>query len=122
MTWRPHRGFRLGAMRERIDVQSVEIAVSDAGDRSETWSNTITSEPAAVDPVSGGETLRGRQVEAGINVVFTVHYRTNYTPEMRGRVPCGTRGLKLDSGNDFQTRARSRPVRDAWIETADSLP
>lgn len=83
MTWRPQRGFRVGAMRERIDVQSVTIAVSDAGDRSETWADTLTDEPAAVDPVSGGETLRGRQVEAGINVVFTVHYRTTYTPEMR---------------------------------------
>lgn len=83
MNWRPQRGFRVGAMRERVDVQSLTISVSDAGDRSESWADTFSCEPASIDPVSGGETLRGRQVEAGINVIFTVRYRSEYVPEMR---------------------------------------
>ena len=81
MTFRPSR-FRLGSMRERITIQSVTVTTSDAGDKVETWANTYINEPAAFDPVSGGETLRGRQVDAGVNAVFTVHYRT-YTTTQR---------------------------------------
>lgn len=82
MTFRPSR-FRLGAMRERIKVESVAVSISDAGDKTETWSTLFASEPALFDPASGSETLRGRQVEAGINAVFTVHYRSGYEPTQR---------------------------------------
>lgn len=82
MTWRP-RSFRLGAMRERIDIQSLTVSVSEAGDRTETWTTTISKEPAAFDPTSGGEGLRGRQVEATIAAIFTVHYRDGYLPTQR---------------------------------------
>lgn len=82
MTWRPPR-FRLGAMRERIAIQSATETVSDAGDVTRTWANTYASEPAKFEPITGSESLRGRQVEADVSVVFTVHYRSTYTPEMR---------------------------------------
>lgn len=82
MTWRP-RGMRLGAMRQRITVQSVTVAISDAGDKTETWADLYKNEPATFEQVSGGETLRGRQVEAGVNAIFTVHYRSGYAPEQR---------------------------------------
>lgn len=82
MTFRPSR-FRLGSMRDRITVQSVTVTLSSAGDKVETWADLYRNEPASFDPISGGETLRGRQVEAGINAVFTTHYRTGYAPEQR---------------------------------------
>lgn len=82
MTWRP-QGFRLGAMREWISIQSVSVAISDAGDKTETWSDLYTSEPAKFEMTSGGETLRGKQVDAGITAVFTVHYRDDVTSTMR---------------------------------------
>lgn len=81
-TFRP-RGLRLGAMRDRITVQSLTVAISDAGDKTETWTDLYRNEPADFQPVSGGETLRGRQVESGVNAVFTVHYRSGYAPEQR---------------------------------------
>ena len=83
MTWRPGKNFRVGAMRERITIQSLSVAISDAGDKTETWSDLYVDEPAAFDSVSGGETLRGRQVEAGINAVFTVRYRSEYATTQR---------------------------------------
>lgn len=83
MTWRPGRSFRLGAMRERITVQSLAVSISSGGDKAETWTTLYSNEPAAFDSVSGGETLRGRQVEDGINAVFTVHYRTTFEPTQR---------------------------------------
>lgn len=78
MTWRPSR-FRLGSMRERIDVQTPTEVVDTIGQTIRTWTTTIDDEPAALDPVSGGETIRGKQVEAGITAIFTVHHRTTYT-------------------------------------------
>lgn len=82
MTYRP-RNFRLGAMRERITVQTLTNSVDSMGQAIPSWANTYTDEPASLDPTSGGEGLRGRQVEAGISAVFTVHYRSTYVPEMR---------------------------------------
>lgn len=82
MTWRPAR-FRLGAMRERITVQTFTESVSDAGDVARTWSDLYSNEPASFEEVSGGETFRGRQVEAGVTAVFIVHYRDNYDATMR---------------------------------------
>lgn len=70
-------------MRERINIQSLTVAISDGGDKSETWATTFSEEPAAFDPISGGETLRGKQVEAGITAVFTVHYRDSFTSTQR---------------------------------------
>ena len=82
MTWRP-RQFRLGAMRDRVTIQRPVQTVSDAGDVIYSFVNLYQNEPAKFESVSGGETLRGREVEAGINAVFTVHYRSNYAPEQR---------------------------------------
>lgn len=76
MTWRPQQ-HRVGAMRERVNIQSLTLSISSAGDKSESWSNLYQNEPARYEETRGGETLRGKQVEAGIDVVFTVHYRDN---------------------------------------------
>ena len=79
--YRPQR-FHLGEMRQRITVK-VESATQDsAGQPVVTLTNWLIDEPAKWEPVAGTETARGRQVEAGIAAVFTVHYRDGYTPEM----------------------------------------
>lgn len=70
-------------MRERVTIQSLTVSISNAGDKSESWSNLYQNEPARYEPVRGGEMLRGKQVEAGIDVVFTVHYRDNIDATMR---------------------------------------
>lgn len=80
--YRPGRGFHLGDMRNRITVK-VESATQDsAGQPVVTRTTWLVDEPAKFEPTSGGEGARGRQVEAGIAAIFTVHYRDGYTPEM----------------------------------------
>lgn len=83
MTWRPMRGFRVGAMRERINIQTATDSVDDAGQPIRSWANTYANEPACWEPISGQETLRGRQVEAGITTIFYTHYRSSVVPQMR---------------------------------------
>ena len=82
MTFRPERKFRLGTMRHRITV-SVEGTTQDgAGQPVVTLSTWLVDEPAKYEPTTGGEGARGRQVEAGISAIFTVRYRSGYTPKM----------------------------------------
>lgn len=83
MTWRPKRGFRVGAMRERVALQTATETVDDAGQVIRTWATTYTAEPAQRMPMRGGEGMRGRQVEAGIQEIFVIHFRENITPQMR---------------------------------------
>lgn len=83
MTWRPGRGFRLGAMRERVQIQTGTESVDEAGQTIRTWITTFANEPAQRMPVRGGEGTRGRQVEAGIDEIFVIHFRDTVTPQMR---------------------------------------
>jgi SPP1 family predicted phage head-tail adaptor len=78
MTARPGRSFRLGAMRDRITVV-VEVTDQDeAGQPVVTHRDWLVDEPASYEDVSGGETARGRQVEASVTAIFTVRYRPGY--------------------------------------------
>ena len=69
----------MGTMRERIAIQDATETVDDAGQTIRTWTSTLQNEPAAYEPISGGETIRGKQVEAGVTAIYTVHHRTTYT-------------------------------------------
>ena len=81
MTWRPS-SFRLGSMRERINVLTALVDES-SGQPIRTWKMVHEGEPAAWMPTAGTETVRGRQVEAGIAAVFIVHYRAGYNVEQK---------------------------------------
>lgn len=80
--YRPGRGFHIGEMRNRITVKTETTTQDSAGQPVVTLATWLTDEPAKFEPTTGGEGARGRQVEAGIAAVFTVHYRSGYTPEM----------------------------------------
>lgn len=80
--YRPGRGFHLGEMRSRITVKTETTAQDAAGQPIVTLATWLVDEPAKFEPITGGESARGRQVEAGIKAIFTVHYRAGYTPEM----------------------------------------
>jgi head-tail adaptor len=71
-------------MRDKINVQSATLAVDDNGQPIATWANVLYREPAQWIPTTGGETLRGKQVEAQIRAVFIVRYRARiYDVEQR---------------------------------------
>lgn len=88
MNWRPgtsyqSKQFRVGSMRERIDIQTSTDAVDSAGQPIRTWTDLYQDEPAAFVQTTGGETLRGRQITAGIAAVFTIHRRESITPQLQ---------------------------------------
>jgi hypothetical protein len=69
-------------MRSRITVKVETTTQDDAGQPVVSLANWLIDEPAKFEPTTGGEGARGRQVEAGIQAIFTVHHRDGYTPEM----------------------------------------
>lgn len=70
-------------MRERIAIQVPVESVDDAGQANRTWQDVYANEPAKFDPISGGETIRGKQVESGVTAVFTIHARSDIDSTMR---------------------------------------
>lgn len=79
--YRPQR-FHLGEMRHRITVKVESTTQDAAGQPVVTQTTWLSDEPAKFEPTTGGEGSRGRQVEAGIAAVFTVHHRSAYTPKI----------------------------------------
>jgi SPP1 family predicted phage head-tail adaptor len=82
MAGRPE-AFRLGSMRQRCTIQQPTETVDDAGQPVVSWSDFLVNEPCQFIPVSGNETMRGRQLEVGTKAIFRVRYRAGYRPDMR---------------------------------------
>lgn len=67
-----------GKMRHRITVKRRSIAPDASGQPIPTFIDRFQGEPAGFTQVSGGEVLRGRQIEAGVTAVFVVNWRAGY--------------------------------------------
>lgn len=80
-SWRPRR-HSSARMRARINVETKTEDLS-TGEPVRTWATTYSSQPATYTPTTGGETINGRMVEAGIKAVFTIHRRENLSTEQR---------------------------------------
>lgn len=79
------RAFRVANMRHRIVVEEAITtrATNGSGQPIVEWSPWVGNEPAAFESTSGIESMRGRQLEAGVKAVFTVRYRAGYNTKMR---------------------------------------
>lgn len=73
----------IGSMRDRVTIQSSTSTQDTAKQPIRTWSDWMTGIPASMEIVSGGETLRGRQIEAGVTAVFTARWMDGITPMHR---------------------------------------
>ena len=69
-------------MIHRINVETATVDAS-SGQPIRTWATTFSQEPAQWTPTAGTETIRGRQVEAGIAGYFTVTFSEGYSVEQR---------------------------------------
>lgn len=96
-----------GRLRQRITLEAA--ATPTDGETNPTYSTVASNIPAEVLEVSGGEYIRGRQVEAGLNAVITIRYRSDVT--VQHRVKYGTRYLNIVSVKD-PTGYRSEMVLD----------
>jgi len=84
-----------GELRQRIKIEEPTESQGNAGQVTRTWDTLsgASSLPARVEAVSGGESLRGRQVSAETRLVLTVRYRSDITTTMRVVYAGGTYGI-----------------------------
>lgn len=75
----------IGGMRERVTFQEESRVDDNGGGYALTWAN-IADTPtmyAEVVPLSAGEALRYRQLEATVTHKVTIRYRDDITSAMR---------------------------------------
>lgn len=65
---------RTGELRHRIHLQHPNESQDGSGQPVPKWKNITKDIPAAVFATSGGERLRGTQVEAGVDTVVVVRF------------------------------------------------
>lgn len=74
-----------GQLSNRITIQTPTTTQDAAGQPIRSWATLAGPVvlPAKVESVAGGETIRGRQVSAVAQVMFTIRYRSDITTQMR---------------------------------------
>lgn len=82
-------------LRHRVTIESATTA--STGEPNPSYS-ALATVAAEVIETTGGEWIRGRQVEAGVNALVTIRWRDDVTPRMR--VKYGTRYLNIESAID----------------------
>jgi len=77
--------LKAGNYRDRIDVYR---ETSSAGADDPAFGSTLWRDlPCAINAVSGGETYRGRQLEATVTHVMEMRYYEGILPNMRAYQP-----------------------------------
>ena len=72
--------MRNGIYRHLITIQN---DTSADGAEAPTWGTFVDNVPSGYYDVAGGETFRGKQLEASVTAVFEIRYYTGVTEEMR---------------------------------------
>lgn len=86
--------MRVGAMRERVEIQRRTLAQDDYGGPVESWL-TLRTRFAAVESVAGSEPRRAEQPQAQITHRVTLRRDTDVTPA--DRIRWGERVLNITS-------------------------
>lgn len=74
---------KIGNMRHRVTIQKVVETIDAARQLVRTYTDRYIDQPATFEQVSGGEYVRGRQIEAGVNAVFQINNREDLSVEDR---------------------------------------
>ena len=105
------QSMRNGQFRHFVTIQQA-TAPTD-GETVRTWTDQYAEVPAEIVNVSGGETLRGRQVEATVNAVIRHHWVDGITSQHRYTHGSDTFEITsvFDDGVDGDRNERSRYLR-----------
>lgn len=81
--WKYHSPrIQIGQLRERLTIKEASEEKDAAKQTIRTWDVIVHEDvPASKEIVSGGETLRGRQIEASVTAVFTIRALSSLTPQ-----------------------------------------
>jgi len=79
-----------GIFRDRCDIQADNSADGNPVPDYTTYAALYDSVPCDVTTISGSETFRGRQLEAGLSHVVELQYLPDILPTMRLSITGGT--------------------------------
>lgn len=84
----------LGSFRERVSIQAATRSRDAEGGFANSWA-TVTDGTvwAAIEPISGGETARGRKVDAKVTHTVRMQYFAGVTNQHR--ILYGSRALNI---------------------------
>lgn len=82
-----------GRLRQRVTIEQPTTPTN--GETNPSYSTFVANVASEVIETSGGEYIRGRQVEAGVKALVTIRYRDGVIPTMR--VKYGSRYLYIMS-------------------------
>jgi len=104
--------------RSQVTIQS--DASADGDDAPSYTSDLVTGLWAEIESVSGSETWRGRQLEAGINYVVRLRYYSGILPTMRVSVTTGVfTGLVLDIKYVQHLPYKRGKTPETWLYCGD---
>lgn len=72
-----------GRFRHRVTIQAKTVGRDSAGGMTESWTNFATKVPAAIDAVTGGESVSSQQITAKITTEISIRWRPGVTETMR---------------------------------------
>lgn len=98
--------MRAGSLRHRVTLQSRTRAAASDGELIATWSAALSNEPAEVIETSGGETLRGLQVDANATHLVRTRFRPTAIGDETHRFVWGSRTLNVINVRDIDGRRR----------------
>ena len=98
-------------LRHRVTIQTVTIA-SDV----ETWADTYTSVPAAIEPLQGREYWEAQKINAECTTRITIRYRSGILPSMR--VKWGSRIYRIVAP-PINVEERNRELQLMTVEVVD---
>ena len=91
--------MRAGRLRHCIDIQKPTATADSSGQMVEAWTSYVAQNvPAEILGVAGGETMRGRQVDADATSMVTIRWRDDVNPTHR--IKYGSRTLNIISAYD----------------------
>lgn len=108
--------MRSGTLRHRITIQQSTPSRNDDGEPIDSWSNLAANEPAEVIETSGGETIRGIQVEATATHMIRIRFR----PAIADIAAEQLQAIWIDRSNRVLGVINARDVdgrrRELWLQ------
>jgi SPP1 family predicted phage head-tail adaptor len=98
----PRGGYTVqaGKFRHRVTIQQKTVGRDSAGGITESWSNFAKDVNAAIDTVTGRESVASRQITAKYSTEISIRWRPGVTATMRvlhGSVVYNIEGMIPDS-------------------------
>jgi SPP1 family predicted phage head-tail adaptor len=108
--------LQAGRLRHRVTIQRKTVGQDSAGGMTETWTDFVKNANAAINTVTGRESVASQQIMAKYSTEISVRWRPGITATMRvlhGSVVYNIEGVIPDSETGRKITTLACTQRDA---------